>query len=168
MIYGSRTDADSYFALRDLENVWSSFTNTQKDQALQIATDQIDSLEYAGQKFSGTEQSLQFPRIVNLFASREQHVWDVERPSGDIIVPVKVEEAAYEQARFLLMTRASGTAGAGMGSLMDKLSMGLTSISIGRTSESYDQGTVSKYLDRRSGLFRGAKNLLEEFLLRWY
>lgn len=160
-IYGTRAEADTYFGLRDFEGKWATFSNDQKDKALQVATDQVDRLEYAGQRFSGTEQLLAFPRILDSFASREQRVWDVDFTTGDIVVPEKVRRATFEQANHLLATLSGSE-------LSCKLREGLTSISIGSTSESYDLSRRDQFVSRRTSLVIDAKDLLEEYILRWY
>ena len=118
-------------------------------------------MEYAGQRFSGTEQLLAFPRILDSFASREQRVWDVDFTTGDIVVPEKVRRATFEQANHLLATLSGSE-------LSCKLREGLTSISIGSTSESYDLSRRDQFVSRRTSLVIDAKDLLEEYILRWY
>ena len=60
-MYGSRAEADTFFALVDIAGTWATFSNIQKDAALELATHQIDQLPLQGEKYIST-QSNQFPR----------------------------------------------------------------------------------------------------------
>ena len=157
-LYGSVSEADTYFADRDLEGKWSTFNTSQKSRSLQIATDLVDALEYDGEFFSGTDQTLQFPRIVHAFASRRSFVWDLNT-SGTAVVPEDVKRATFEQARLLLIDKND--------SLPAKIRRGLVSISVGLTSEGYGEHARLS-IDRRTGLYREATRLLEKYLLRGY
>jgi hypothetical protein len=52
MTYGSRALADAYFATQLYATDWTGAPDADKDKALDMATEAIDSLKYAGVKYS--------------------------------------------------------------------------------------------------------------------
>ena len=81
--YITREDANTYFAARLFTAEWDAASDSDKDKALTMATDIIDSLAFNGVK-ANAEQENQFPRGL------------------DTSVPVPVQRACAEIAKALL------------------------------------------------------------------
>ena len=82
-VYGTVEKANNYFANRLHCQRWETFGNQDKFKALVMATRSIEKLNYVGEK-ADASQPLQFPR------------------GTDTLVPVDIENAAYELAYALL------------------------------------------------------------------
>ncbi|MFH0814312.1 MAG: DnaT-like ssDNA-binding protein [Pseudomonadota bacterium] len=150
-IYGTLEKANIYFDDIGLSDTWDLYTDTQKNRALARATKQVDNLHYAGEKYEYT-QARKFPRSLDCY--RGQIYLDVDT-DGNVITPIPVEEATYIQAKFLL-DYADDAA-------INALNAGITSQSIGSTSESYDKAMLP--IDVKSGLCRESLELLKPYLL---
>lgn len=77
--YGSVADSDTYFYYHPQFHIWSELSNEDKLRYLVGATRIIERLNYIGQKAEDS-QALQFPR------------------TGATVIPVEIEQAAYEIA----------------------------------------------------------------------
>ena len=155
-MYGSLADADIYFATYDLTETWDDYTDADKTKALNEATRQIDRLKFRGEKYQWSPtQTLQFPRMV--YANCKTIYLDEDPSTGDVVVPEKIEHATYIQAKYLLDT-IKGDDDTG-----DAHKAGITSVSIGSTSESYDAATSP--INLTTGLVRDAWEMIREFLV---
>lgn len=130
------------FALRVADiTAWSNATTAERARAVNQATDQIDSLRLAGQKYDAG-QARQFPR----FAPHDIAQWPPgkTRPSGDIwdydeydglaVVPTEVRLACFYQALSILRDGSTRDE-----RLRDKHD-GVAAQSAGGVSESYAPG----------------------------
>lgn len=154
-MYGSLSEADTYFE-NDLSGTWDNYSDAQKTKALNKATEQIDRLKFAGEKYEiAPTQTLQFPRV--LYTVNETIYYDENLSTGDIEVPADVEYATYMQAKHLLDTTLGGDE---TGNWVKK---GITSMSILSTSESYDKSLSP--VDVKSGVYRESMQLLEKYLV---
>tara|TARA_R100001082_G_scaffold29945_1_gene15037 strand:+ start:1123 stop:1644 length:522 start_codon:yes stop_codon:yes gene_type:complete len=61
--YVARADADTYFATSFNNASWGALSDSQKDLALQVATRNLETLQWYGKKCV-TDQSLQWPREI--------------------------------------------------------------------------------------------------------
>lgn len=120
-IYGSRPDADAYFATQLYATDWDGASDGDKDNALVMATEAADSLKYAGVKHSvwqamidaGGDPSLPSDVLLaqttltelELQAADAQQVNQFPRDSEDTVVPDPIQWATYEEARSLLSGR---------------------------------------------------------------
>ena len=59
--YVPRADADTYFATSFNDAAWTALTNAQKDLALQVATRNLETLQWYGTKCTD-DQALQWQR----------------------------------------------------------------------------------------------------------
>lgn len=150
-MYGSVSEADTYFSTYDFTGVWDSFSTSQKTAALNRATLMIDRLHFRGEKYQ-SDQDNAFPRIV--YVNRRMVYFD-ENSDGEIVVPDRVKHAAYEQAKYMLSTQTDQS--------LIKLRQGITSISVGSTSESYNTDLLPE--DLETGICRESQSLLENYLL---
>jgi len=82
-IYGTREEADRYFGVLLNGELWERTTPIRKYKALVSATQQINTLRFAGRK-TDDSQALEFPRY------------------GDAEVPLAIRQATYEEALSLL------------------------------------------------------------------
>jgi len=155
-MYGSIAEADTYFD-DDLSGTWDNYLDTQKGKALRQATKQIDRLAYRGEKYDDNQEN-QFPRILR--TGTRTIYFDYDPHTGTVVVPSDVEEATYMQAKYLLDYNA-GTDKRGRA-----IRAGITSISTGGTSESYDK-SISP-VDIETGIVIEAQALLKKyFLVGW-
>ena len=154
--YGSVVDADAFFDDR-VGSTWPNFTTPDKTKALTQATNQIDHLQFKGFRFIFT-QLLEFPR--SFAGGTRSVIFDIDQTTGDVIVPRRVIEATYLQAKFILDQALGGDQSG------EQIRAGITSISIGGTSESYDK-SISP-VDIQSGILRDALFLLGQYLLVAY
>lgn len=150
-MYGTLTEANTYFETYDLTGLWTSYTTAQRTIALNKATLQIDKLPFDGYRYS-SEQTLEFPRVKDY--GFKMVYYDVNS-DGEIIVPVDVEQATYLQAKFLLDTQTNCT--------VEALKMGITSISVGKTSQTVDLSISPVH--PVYGIFREAFELLKKYLV---
>lgn len=155
--YGTVADADSFFSETDLDGTWATFSATDKEKALKVATRKIEELPFAGEKHIHG-QTLEFPRIV-LPPNKPNIIWDIEN-DGDIVVPRTVIEATYLQAKFELELRQA--ANAGINQVIKAQALGITRISVGGTSESYD--LKNKLVNDETGLITIVERRLEPYL----
>lgn len=152
--YGSVTAADTFFA-NDLTGTWAPYSASDKGKALAEATRLIDALPLAGEKYElAPQQELEFPRIFRM--SNRIIYWDVH-PVNGIVVPPDVLAAVYIQAKYLLDYRAN----VDDRGRMDR--RGVSSVSTGGTSESYDRDRLSYDVD--TGLVREASALMKKYLV---
>lgn len=115
--YGTVAGGDDYFELKLRADDWENASESDKGKALFEATQIIDSLNYAGDKYSST-QELEFPR------------------GEDTEVPDNIIKACYEIAIKLLggFTRE------------DALSrVGITSDNWGPVKRTYDPSQTPEY-----------------------
>ena len=61
--YVSRADANTYFATSFNDAAWTALSDAQKDLALQVATRNLETLQWYGTKCE-SDQALQWPREV--------------------------------------------------------------------------------------------------------
>lgn len=151
-MYGSLSEANTYFSTYNPSAGWSDYSSAQRTAALNRATLLIDRLPYTGKKYDYT-QTLQFPRYY--YDGIESIYFDVNT-SGTVIVPVDVEYATYEQALFLLDSQDNEVIAA--------MKMGITSITTAATSESYDWSKLP--FDPDTQICREAMFMLQPYLLR--
>lgn len=149
--YGSLTEANTYFSDTEISGTWALYTENKRNKALQKATTQIDRLPFIGEKYNYT-QTRCFPRT--LYTHRGQMFLDTNT-SGAVIVPETVNHAVYIQAKFLLDNESN--------SAIQALQAGITSQSIGSTSESYDLSILP--LDLKTGICRESMELLKPYIL---
>jgi len=155
-VYGSITGMNTYFS-SDLTGTYANYSSTQKTNALIEATRLIDRLPFRGEKYQlAPTQELQFPRIV-----RATHLLylDYDLTLGTVIVPPDVIQSAYMQAKFLLDMHI------GKDSKGKALLSGLTSLSVGGTSESYSTDKALASVDPATNIVREAHRLLEKYML---
>lgn len=153
-IYGSVENADTFFADIEVSGTWGSYNDTEKESALAKATVQIDRLPFVGMKYSNL-QVRQFPRLV-YYNNRVLYL-DVDL-DGEVVVPEAVEHAVYAQAKFLLDYANDES--------IIAITKGITSQSIGATSESYNQDMLP--IDPKTGICREAKELITPYLFVGY
>ena len=151
IIYGSLADANEYFTETEPSGTWDTFNDTQKNAALVKATKQIDRLKYQGEK-DDFQQVREFPRRFweNFFL----FYFDLD-PAGDVIIPPDVIEATFIQAKFILDSQDDER--------IQAITLGITSQSIGATSESYDK-TLSP-IDVKTRISTESEFLLDRFLI---
>ena len=126
--YVTRAVADTFFTagMHPKSGTWSTLTANQKDEYLIAATEHIDMQRLQGVKNDPAidtdglpKQRLHFPR-------------PQDDESGTKYIPLAVKEATYMQAIFL------ATRGSGHDTRENLQSDGVSSVSIGDVSESYD------------------------------
>lgn len=155
-MYGTLSDADTFFE-NDLTGTWDNYTDAQKTKALNEATRIINQLHYRGEKYDYTpDQNDQFPRIEQ--TPTRTYYFDDDFDNGGVKVPTDVERAAYMQAKYLLDSIVGNLHG-----VAEKVRAGITSISTGGTSESYDKSASA--VDVKTGLHRDAFNLLKKYMI---
>jgi hypothetical protein len=121
-----------------------------RTKALEKATLQIDDLPLVGRKYD-ENQTLAFPRYKD-YGFRVDYF---AQTTTGISVPVDVERATYIQAKYLLDSRTNCT--------IKALEMGITNVTIGRTSQTVDMSLSPVNL--QWGLCREAMKLLQKFLV---
>jgi hypothetical protein len=129
--YVTQAEATTYFAngMHAKNATWSALDSSSKDEFLIQATLMIDSLRIKGQKndtalTSGVpDQRLKFPRTDDVDDATEY-------------IPLDVKHATYEQAIHL------ATAGGGSETRTQLIAQGVTSVSVGDVSESYDSASA--------------------------
>ena len=87
--YVSRVDADTYFATSFNDAAWTALSDAQKSLALQVATRNLETLQWYGTKCTDT-QPLQWPREVAASGSTDATVCTT--------VPNQLVEATCELA----------------------------------------------------------------------
>jgi len=87
--YVQRTDANTYFATSFNDAAWTALSDAQKDLALQVATRNLETLQWYGTKCDA-DQALQWPREVAADGSCDATVCTT--------VPDKLIEATCELA----------------------------------------------------------------------
>jgi len=122
--YISAADADTYFGDRYGADQWRAATEVHKAQALATATRSIDMQRLRGRK-TDDSQPLAFPRAVYWLGA-----WN-----ADTTVPEAVKAAACEEALAILSHDTQRAA---------RQREGLTSVSIGDASESYDKSALAR------------------------
>ena len=142
--YISAADADTYFGDRYGADQWRAATEVHKAQALATATRHIDMQRLRGRKTDDT-QPLAFPRAVYW-----RGAWNTETEIHEA-----VKAATCEEALAILSQDQQRTA---------RQRDGLTAVSIGDASESYDKSALAR---TQSGelLSPQAKLLLRPWLL---
>lgn len=117
--YVSVAEADAYFAKRLNADAWEAAPEDSRAKALILATSYIDQIGFTGKKAStdpqdsDSYQALEWPRqpdmsdeymlgINHLYTFRDvnQKLWISK--DGTPIIPIKLKEAVYEQAFFLI------------------------------------------------------------------
>ena len=63
--YVPRADADTYFATSFNDAAWTALTNAQKDLALQVATRNLETLQWYGTKCAD-DQALQWLSLIHI------------------------------------------------------------------------------------------------------
>lgn len=116
--YGTVDGGDAYFALRLFSEDWETADPADKVKALNMATQMIDGLNFAGVK-ADSDQELEFPR------------------GDDTEVPDNIIKAAYEISIKLL-------GGESRESALSKI--GVTSNSWGTVKQTYDADRVPEWL----------------------
>ena len=154
-IYGTLSGANSFFSANDLSGLWATYTDANKNKALQRATEEIDTLSYKGEKYEHT-QDLSFPRV---FYTQQRVIYFDLNTSGNVVVPPKIINTVYLQAKFLLETLSNDA--------IESIKYGISSRSIGSTSESYNLDRVSVF-DLETELCREALRLIKPFLIIGY
>ena len=71
--YVSRADANTYFATSFNDAAWTALSDAQKDLALQVATRNLETLQWYGTKCE-SDQALQWPREVAADGSCDANV----------------------------------------------------------------------------------------------
>ena len=122
--YISVEDADVYFGDRYGANEWRAATEQHKAQALVTATRTIDMQRLRGRK-TDDSQPLAFPRAIYW-----RGAWN-----ADTTVPEAVKAATCEEALAILSQDQQRTA---------RQRDGLTAVSIGDASESYDKSALAR------------------------
>jgi len=142
--YISAADADTYFGDRYGADQWRAATEVHKAQALATATRHIDVQRLRGRK-ADDSQPLAFPRAVYW-----RGAWNTETEIHEA-----VKAATCEEALAILSQDQQRTA---------RQRDGLTAVSIGDASESYDKSALAR---TQSGelLSPQAKLLLRPWLL---
>ena len=87
--YVQRTDANTYFATSFNDAAWTALSDAQKDLALQVATRNLETLQWYGTKCDA-DQALQWPREVAADGSCDATVCTT--------IPDKLVEATCELA----------------------------------------------------------------------
>ena len=87
--YVSRSDANTYFATSFNDAAWTALSDAQKDLALQVATRNLETLQWYGTKCE-SDQALQWPREVAADGSCDATVCTT--------IPDKLVEATCELA----------------------------------------------------------------------
>lgn len=172
--YITREEADTYFdSISGAEWNQAGTTDELKDQALVVATRQIDQLRFIGRKYGSqiegaTDfQSLEWPRGNSSRSEFSEETLPYSRNSGGaLIIPKPIREACALQANYLLSTTS------GIGEVSDRerlIREGVTSMSVPGLSESYSQNQrrasafmysdalrlISRYIQRGGRLERG-------------
>ena len=122
--YISVEDADVYFGDRYGADQWRAATEVHKAQALATATRSIDVQRLRGRK-TDDSQPLAFPRAIYW-----RGVWSTEDA-----VPEAVKAATCEEALAILSQDTQRAA---------RQRDGLTAVSIGDASESYDKSALAR------------------------
>lgn len=151
-MYGSIALANAFFEHYDLSETWETYSDALKTKALNKATTQIDRLPFVGKRYTD-DQDNEFPRII--CENGVYHYFDSDPDDGSIVIPTKIYNATYIQAKFLLDTRSNPT--------VQALEMGITSISAGSTSQSLDNNILP--LNPKTGICQEAEALLKPFLV---
>lgn len=93
--YITLVDANAYFGATLKESVWSSYTTSQKEAALRLATRHLDSEDWKGERaYTRAANALRMPR-------RNLYDRDGELLSS-LLIPAEVQIAAAELALQLL------------------------------------------------------------------
>lgn len=151
--YGTVAKADTFWSETEITNAWFAATIAKKTALLKKATMQIDRLAFRGEKVN-VQQALQFPRIAEISPGRYTYYdVDVLTGSGSIIVPLNVEYATYIQAKGILEYEDD--------EVIQALLAGVTSISIGQTSMSFNANDLP--VNPKTRLFREAEELLMQY-----
>lgn len=119
--YGTKELADAYFATQLYATDWTGATDVDKDKALAMATEAIDSLRYAGVKNSvwaamvadGGDSTVPSGQMLaeteltelELEAADASQTNQFPRDSEDTDIPDAILWATYEEARSLLSGR---------------------------------------------------------------
>lgn len=121
--YISLADADAYFDDRygSASDRWAALTDPVKEGLLRQSTKKINKIGYVGAKWSNN-QSLQFPRS-------QRHSTLSTDASGDLIVPIDVQDATCECSLWLIVTD-------GDEALAQTMARGINSQSAGKISYS--------------------------------
>lgn len=151
-IYGSLEDANLFFDEIDIEGLWENYSDEQKIKSLNLATKRIDSLQFQGKKYQ-YDQKREFPRVI--MQGQIYLYWDVDNTNGTIVVPRSIIEATYKQAYLQIKNIDNQT--------INAQNRGITSISIGSTSESYDINKVPQ--DPRTKIFLEVMSDIKNYIL---
>lgn len=109
-MYGSVSEATTYFSKRLHSEVWDENSLPEKTKALEHATRLIDNLDFVGEKNASYVKREAFLTTTStLTTEQEKEVWEAgeaqenQFPRGsDTVVPKDIEEATYELAISLL------------------------------------------------------------------
>lgn len=154
--YISVLEANTFFAEDLRETFWNTFSTPEKEKALLMATSQIDSLPFAGQKIT-TSQEREFPRF--WYLAGKKYYWD--SIDGNIEVPNNIKTAVCEQALFNLKFYGNASIEGCQRYVLQEA--GVTSISLGGISESYDLENVQ--LLSKFSVIKKVYNLIQKYLL---
>lgn len=147
-------EANEYFSGRLGSDIWTTLTETQKEQALRTATKRIDCLPFIGYKVN-PYQKLQFPRYfvdfsfaLDLFVTAE--------------VPLQVKDATAEEALSIVQyidVNGEDAFNGAVNTNMQSLKLGDAQITYGKGDTLGDGGSTSNqwglYSDEAARLLCG-------------
>lgn len=130
----------SYISLEDAEEIlggfaaWDALSDEEKQSYLMVATLQIDTLRFHGQKYT-EDQALKFPRYRDV------------KPDGTVFIPLNVNFAVCEQVKTILDGNAQKA--------LERSAQGVTARRIGDISESYGNNMAASMEIALSAQARG-------------
>lgn len=131
--YASVAAADQYFAFQlDKHAIWDAFTDVQKLQLLQTATQDIDALHYVGERLN-YNQAREWPRLLATEGFSD---------TAEDRLPVGVAKSCCEQAYY---RGRLYTTGYDPEARRDHQDQGMTAISRVGANESFDLSTARRH-----------------------
>ena len=160
-VYLAVTEADALAASTVGLVQWPTATSTQKTNALDAATQLIDSaMRYQGRKYDGA-QTLQYPRVAfdagESAAGAAEQVWDWDATTSAAVIPPAVKRACLIEADEILQDLAGKSQ---RWRRLDEQHQGVTFDLAAGAAEAYRKGTPPP---GRTGLSRRAYDLLSPY-----
>ena len=161
-VYLTVSEADALAATTVGLIQWPTSTSSQKSNALDAATQLIDTaLRYQGRKYD-SDQSLQFPRVAfdagnGPAAGAAELVWDWDAATSAAVIPPAVKRACLVEADEILQDLAGKSP---RWRRLDEQHQGVTFDLAAGAAEAYRKGVPAA---GRSGLSRRAYDLLAPY-----
>lgn len=155
LMYVTLLEAAAFFDETDFEDTWSTYSDALKTKAIKRATLTIEKIPFYGKKYN-REQDFQFPRIRH--QGSKICYWDVDKDTNEIVVPERVKKAVMVQAKALLDYKDNR--------IIKIQRAGITSISIGSSSESYD--LTKTLFHPKFNIINEAVDFLQPYILKGF